>query len=141
MTQCDIVLSYHIPETGKPCPQHPDADGSAPAIARILIEAGYSVPTGQDDSPQVASLSRIRALQVCKAFVVLVSKTYGDPQLSSHTQKEYLAAKDAGLPILPVYHSGRFPPPGLQDAMGPFMQYVPQSGAMTGPDPCSEEQV
>ena len=62
------------------------------------------------------------------------------PCMHVHTQ-EYKLAHNRQKVIVPVYHSGDFPPLDLSLIMGSTMQYVPAAGAMTGPRKSSVQEV
>ena len=71
-----------------------------------------------------------KGVQGCRAFVTIVSTTYGCEHRSKYTYKEYLLAEKRGKIIVPVYHSGIFPPPSLSMDMV-TMQFVPKAGAIS----------
>lgn len=53
--RADVMLSYRVPETGKPTDANKAADNTAPDLARILRAAGYTVFLDVDEM-QVTAL-------------------------------------------------------------------------------------
>jgi len=60
----------------------------------------------------------------CKAFVVLCSPTYGDRSLLPWTFDELTMAKNNRKPLIPVWHSGNYPPPAVEIMLG-GLQRIP----------------
>lgn len=138
----DIMISYRVPETGRPTPQHKEADNTAPQLQQRLVAAGYSVFLDVDNLQGGTDwLGDITAaVQSSTAIVPIVSSTYGDREKSPFTYKEYVLAESCKKVIVPVFHSGTFPPQALALHML-TMQYVPRAGAMTGPTKTHVDQV
>ena len=60
----------------------------------------------------------------CKAFVILCSPTYGDRTQSPWTFDELTMAKNNRKPLIPVWHSGVYPPPTVEIMLG-GLQRIP----------------
>ena len=105
----DVMISYRVPETG----DGEGGDGAVFALEKALRARGYSVFVGEDaieggdDWPDTIQ----RGVRECKAFVVLCSPTYGD---TLWTKREIVMADNLKKPLLAVWHSGPYPPPGVQ---------------------------
>ena len=68
------------------------------------------------------------AILGCKAFVPLCSDSYGD---SKYTKLEFNFAFNESKPMIPIYHSGSYPPKALAMKFS-NMNYVPKSGLVAG---------
>jgi hypothetical protein len=107
---CDVMLSYRVPETGD------GGDRSVFALQMALQARGFSVFVGESaiegGSNWPATIQK--GVEDCKAFVVLCSPTYGDEAASPWTQMELVLAHNMKKPLLPVWHSGPYPPPAVK---------------------------
>ena len=65
----------------------------------------------------------------CKAFVAICSTSYGS---TKYTKMEFTLAHSEGKTIIPVYHSGAWPPPALKLFLA-GVNYVPKGSCATGP--------
>jgi len=110
----DVFISYREPETGR------GGDGSAFALQSALEQLGFSVFVGGNSIDGGSSWpAAIHAgVERCKAFVVLCSTTYGDEVLSPWTMRELAMADNLRLPLVPVWHSGTYPPPSCALYLG-----------------------
>lgn len=138
----DVMISYRVPETGQQGPGRPNADGTASKLTQLLEAAGYCVFLDVHNLQGGSNWLRVitRAVRSCTAFVPVISTTYGDEKESPFTYQEYIMAREEKKIIVPVYHSGRFPPSDLRLVMG-TLNYVPQAGAMTGPVKTTVDEV
>ena len=104
----DIMISYRVPETGTVS----TGDGSAFHLRDALRQRGYTVFVGESDIvvgnqwPTVIQA----AVEGCRAFIPLCSKTYGDLKKSKWSFRELVLADNLDKPLLPVWHSGQYPP-------------------------------
>ena len=103
---CDVFLSYRVHETG----DGPGGDSSVFALADGLRAHGFSVFVAETalQVGDVWPLELQAGVRNCKAFVVLCSPTYGGG--SGWTMDEIAMARNLDKPILPVWHSGAYPP-------------------------------
>jgi hypothetical protein len=110
-TSCDVMISYRVPETGE------GGDNSVFYLQKALVKRGFSVFVGEgaiqggDEWPDTIS----NGVRNCKAFVVLCSRTYGD---TVWTKREIVMADNLQKPLIPVYHSGVYPPPAVEIYLG-----------------------
>ena len=83
----DVMISYRVPETGQPAPGRPGANGTAPMLAHLLVEAGYSVFLDVHNLHGGSNWLReiTRGVRTCTAFVPVVSTTYGNEEASPFT--------------------------------------------------------
>ncbi|KAG2431857.1 hypothetical protein HXX76_009350 [Chlamydomonas incerta] len=117
-----VYLSYHRADTGdqKAC----GGDGAAGRIRDWLTSKGYVVLMGErdddaDGGKKVAGVQQgpmqvwyqrmQRAVESCQAFVAVCSERYGTGA-EAHRELQ-LADGTSGLPLLPLWHSGPWPPP------------------------------
>ena len=111
---CDVMISYRVPETGD------GGDRAVFALQAALQARGYSVFVGeaaiQGASSWPATIQR--GVEGCRAFVVLCSPTYGDAAVSPWTERELVLADNLRKPLLPVWHSGPYPPPAVAIYLG-----------------------
>ena len=104
----DIMISYRVPETGIVS----TGDGSAFHLRDALQQRGYTVFVGESDIvvgnqwPIVIQA----AVEGCRAFIPLCSKTYGDFKKSKWSFRELVLADNLDKPLFPVWHSGQYPP-------------------------------
>jgi hypothetical protein len=115
-----VMISYRVPETGA------GGDGAVFSLRAGLEARGYSVFVGEQDIGGADSwMSVIQAgVSGCTAFVVLCSPTYGDAAVSQWTQREFMQAVNEGKLLLPVWHSGAYPPPATRLVLG-GLQRIP----------------
>jgi hypothetical protein len=105
------MVSYRKPETGS----SKGGDRAVRALRTALRRRGYTVFVaeetikGGDSWPATIQ----KAVQNCKAFVILCSPTYGHAELSPWTERELVLADNLKKPLLPVWHSGPYPPPAV----------------------------
>jgi hypothetical protein len=105
------MISYCVRETGIP------GDSAVVELKRLLEMRGFSVFVGELAIEGGASWrSTIQAgVEGCTAFVVLCSPTYGD---TKWTKRELHLADDLDKLILPVWHSGPYPPKAARMVLG-----------------------
>ena len=106
------MISYRVPETGR----RDRGDGSAYTLADALRARSFSVflaerNTGGGD---IWHDTIQAAVEHCKAFVAVCSPTYGDSEQSQWTKAEAVLATECRKKIIPVWHSGPYPPAGLR---------------------------
>ena len=107
---CDLMLSYRVPHTGH------GGDSSAFELQAGLERLGYSffiaetAIEGGDSWPSTIQ----QAVEDCKAVVVLSSPDYGNEDQSPWTKRELELAANLKKPLIPVWHSGPYPPPAVQ---------------------------
>ncbi|KAL6756861.1 hypothetical protein V8C86DRAFT_27314 [Haematococcus lacustris] len=101
-----LFLSYRVSETGR---KRHGGDRTVPLLKSALEAQGYSVFVGESDIEGGASW--VQAIDVaitdCQVFIPVCSKTYGD---TKWTLRELHAADVANKEILPLWHSGDYPP-------------------------------
>jgi hypothetical protein len=107
----DVMISYRVLETGD------GGDKSVFALQAALEARGYSVFVGEaaiqggEEWPDtIASGVRDSA-----AFVVLCSPSYGD---TVWTKRELVMADNLRKPLIPVWHSGPYPPKAVEIYLG-----------------------
>jgi hypothetical protein len=125
---CDVMISYRVPETGD------RGDGCVFVLRRALEARGFTVFVSEgggiragDDWPNEIQ----RRVRECAALVVLCSATYGDAKVSRWTHLELNLAHNLGKLLLPVWHSGPFPPPGVEIQLT-TKQRVPIAASASG---------
>ncbi|KAJ9512020.1 hypothetical protein QJQ45_004576 [Haematococcus lacustris] len=101
-----LFLSYRVPETGR---REQGGDCTVLKLKSALEAYGYSVFVGESDIEGGASW--VQTIQVaitdCQVFIPICSKTYGD---TKWTLRELHEADEANKEILPLWHSGDYPP-------------------------------
>ncbi|KAL6749460.1 hypothetical protein V8C86DRAFT_2845564 [Haematococcus lacustris] len=109
-----LFLSYRVPETGR---KEQGGDCTVPLLKSALEAHGYSVFVGESDIEGGASW--VQTIQVaitdCQVFIPVCSKTYGD---TKWTLRELHAADEANKEILPLWHSGDYPPKPVSIYLG-----------------------
>ena len=117
---CDMVMSYRVTETGL------RGDKSVFKIARHVRRRGYRVFVAEGDLEAGNNWPTTiqEAVRNCKAIVAMCSNTYGDKKLSRWTLRELVMADNRDKLILPVWHSGPYPPQGVEIYLS-GTQYVP----------------
>ncbi|KAL6749461.1 hypothetical protein V8C86DRAFT_997394 [Haematococcus lacustris] len=109
-----LFLSYRVPETGR---KEQGGDCTVPLLKSALEAHGYSVFVGESDIEGGASW--VQTIQVaitdCQVFIPVCSKTYGD---TKWTLRELHAADEANKEILPLWHSGDYPPSKVRLYLG-----------------------
>ncbi len=116
---CDVMISYRVLETG-------DGGDKSVFVLRDALQArGYSVFVGEgaiqggDSWPTIIQ----RGVEACQAFVILCSPTYGDPDVSPWTKRELELADNLKKPLLPVWHSGAYPPKPVSIYLGGLQRF------------------
>jgi hypothetical protein len=111
---CDVMISYRVPETGD------GGDKSVFALQAALEARGYRVFVGEaaieGGSSWPATIQR--GVEDCAAFVILCSPTYGDAAASPWTARELVLADNMKKPLIPVWHSGPYPPKAVAIYLG-----------------------
>jgi hypothetical protein len=113
-TMCDVMISYRVLETGE------DGDKSVFALEAALQARGYHVFVGEAAIQGGSSWPNTiqQGVEDCKAFVVLCSETYGDEAVSPWTKRELVLADNLKKPLIPVWHSGPYPPKAVAIYLG-----------------------
>ncbi|PNW70709.1 hypothetical protein CHLRE_17g731500v5 [Chlamydomonas reinhardtii] len=122
-----VYLSYHRADTGDQ--RGEGGDGAAGRIRDWLTSKGYVVLMGERDDDadggkkaagvqqgpvQVWYQRMQRAVECCQAFVAVCSERYGTgPEAHRELQ---LADGASGLPLIPLWHGGPWPPPDVHVA-------------------------
>jgi hypothetical protein len=103
---CDVMISYRVPETGE------GGDKSVFVLQAALEARGFRVFVGEAAIEGGSSWPTTiqRGVEECQAFVVLCSPTYGDDVASKWTKRELELADNLNKPLIPVWHSGPYPP-------------------------------
>ena len=103
------------------------------ALQKALESRGYSVFVGESAIRSGASWpTKIqKAVEDCSAFVVLCSTTYGDEAVSPRTARELDLADRLKKPLIPVWHSGPYPPKAVAIYLG-GKQRIPTGILMEG---------
>ena len=114
----DVMVSFREPETGE------SGDCSALAIAQSLQARGFSVFASTVSIMGGANwpVSIQAAVEGCSAMVIIASPGYG---ASSWTRRELVLADMLGKHLVPVWHSGTWPPPAAAIYLAE-RQYLPQ---------------
>ncbi|GFH07132.1 TIR domain-containing protein, partial [Haematococcus lacustris] len=103
-----LFLSYRVPETGR------KGDRTVLKLKSALESHGYSVFV--DESGGASWVQTIQvAITDCQVFIPVCSKTYGD---TKWTLRELHAADEANKEILPIWHSGDYPPKPVSMYLG-----------------------
>lgn len=121
VVKCDVMISYRVSETGR---KDQGGDGSVFELGEALRARGYDVIVGEENICGGMSWGPfIRdAVRSCAAFVPVCSPGYGG---SDWTEKELLYADRIKKTIIPVHHSGTYPPDYSGDITLSALQYVP----------------
>ena len=111
---CDVMISYRVPETGA------GGDKSVFALQKMLEARGYSVFVGEAAIEGGSSWPSTiqKGVEDCRAFVVLCSASYGDAAASPWTKRELELADNLKKPLVPVWHSGPYPPRAVAIYLG-----------------------
>lgn len=122
-----VMLSYRVTETGD------GGDRSVFALQAALQARGYSAFVGESAIQGGAEWPEViqYAVTTCRAFVALCSPSYGDKAKSLWTYRELTLADRLGKPLLPVWHSGPYPPPGVTIFLNP-VQRIPRGNFDAG---------
>ena len=121
------MISNRVPETGD------GGDSSVRALQQAIMRRGYDTFVGEeniqggDNWPSTIQ----KAVEDCKAFVVLCSPTYGDAKKSPWTKRELDMAVNENKVLLAVWHSGPYPPPAAKIYFS-GMQRVPAGNFKKG---------
>ena len=126
---CDIMLSYRVSETGDGA----GGDKSVFQLQAALQRLGFSVFVGETSiqGGDTWPITIQEGVRHCKAFVALCSPTYGDRALSPWTLDELTMAKNNRKPLIPVWHSGAFPPPSVEIMLG-ALNRIPSGNLVDG---------
>lgn len=129
------MISYRVAETGA---KEKGGDGTAARIRDALTAAGYSVflDVAHLEGGDEWDLIIQAAVADCEGFIPLVSPTYGDRAESRWTYREYVMADQMQKSIIPVFHSGDYPPKSLRMRMA-TVNYVPAKGSVRKLSLCS----
>ena len=124
------MSSYRVPETGA------RGDNSVFALKDALERRGFSVFVGESTIEGGSSwpVTIQRGVEQCSALVVLCSPTYGDPLPNgreSWTMREIVHADNLSKPLLPVWHSGPYPPNSVAIYLG-SRQRIPTGDYLNG---------
>jgi hypothetical protein len=130
----DVVLSFRSCETGALAPDGRDFAAALRAALEACRTAEgapvrvYACP--EDELADAVESGTLHGVRACRLFVPICSATYADTRVSPATANELFcawragarAAGGGGAPhILPVWHSGPFPPAGA----APVLRRVP----------------
>jgi hypothetical protein len=104
----DVLISYCVAETGGP------GDRSVFGLQAALVARGFRVFVGESAIQAGASWPDAvnNGIQAAAAVIVLCSPGYADPERSRWTCRELQLAVVLNKPLVPVWHSGTYPPPG-----------------------------
>jgi hypothetical protein len=104
------MISYRVAETGYP---KNGGDGYVFLLHDKLVERGYTVFIGEEgiDAGEDWANAIKKAIVGCEVFVVLCSSTYGE---TKWTLREFQQADKLNKPIIPIWHSGVFPPDAIE---------------------------
>jgi hypothetical protein len=114
---CQVLLSYRVPESGALAN---GGDGWTFALAAALRARGFTVFVGETSMDAGDSWAQTiqRAVRDCAVFVPVCSATYGSPLLSRWTLRELELADARNKHIVPVWHSGAYPPEDVEIYLG-----------------------
>lgn len=103
----DVVLSYRVPDTGHT--GEPRGDGTARKLKDMLTSRGFRTFLGEQDlEPATLWPEELQeALDDAAALVVLCSRTYDQ---SKWAKRELYYADSLDKVLVPVWHSGNYPP-------------------------------
>jgi sugar lactone lactonase YvrE len=119
----DIMVSFRGTETGRM------GDRSVVFFRDALVARGYTVFITLDMRGGFFWPDLIQSgVRSCSCLVALCSPTYGG---TLWTKRELVLADSLGKTILPVWHSGSWPPPGAQIYLQ-GLQYVPANAQTAG---------
>jgi hypothetical protein len=114
----DLMISYRDTETGRGVGTK--KSGFAFDLQDALEAAGFGVFCYASSVSEKCAWKNVllHGIQSCQAFIPVCSPTYGDIDVSPWTHTEVVQAerqrRTTGAPlILPVWHSGAYPPPDL----------------------------
>jgi hypothetical protein len=106
----DLMITYRVSETGEA------GDSSVFALKEALEALGYRVFVGETAIQGGSSWTTTiqNGVEGCRAFVVLCSETFGNAAVSPWTKRELELADSLKKPLIPVWHSGTYPPPAVK---------------------------
>eukprot|EP00808_Paulinella_micropora_P021358 g66099.t1 len=109
----DIMLSYRIRETGA---KELGGDGTVIDLQQALQEMGFSVFVGESalQGGQAWASTIQSAVERARVFIPITSPTYGSESESIWTYREIQMADNERRPMLPIWHSGAYPPAGIK---------------------------
>jgi len=107
---CQVMLSYRVPESGA---VELGGDGTVVHMQAALEALGFSVFVGENDlhGGELWAAEIQDAVNHCAAMVVICTETYG---ATTWTLRELQLADNKGKPLIPVWHSGTYPPPAVE---------------------------
>ncbi|KAL6749459.1 hypothetical protein V8C86DRAFT_2845553 [Haematococcus lacustris] len=110
-----------VPETGR---KRQGGDCTVPLLKSALEAQGYSVFVGESDIEGGASWAQAIKVAItdCQVFIPVCSETYG---ATKWTFRELHAADEANKEILPLWHSGDYPPEPVSMYLG-HVQRLPR---------------
>ncbi|PNH02090.1 hypothetical protein TSOC_011963 [Tetrabaena socialis] len=105
-----IMLSYRANDTG---PERLGGNGMTLRIMQWLESRGYTASVAETslEGGSLWSRSIQRAILGCQVFIAVCSRGYGG---TSWTLREYQLAHSMDKAILPLWHSGPYPPQELE---------------------------
>jgi hypothetical protein len=112
-----VLLSYRVPESGAVAN---GGDGWTFQLADALRARGFTVFVGETSMDAGTSWAQTiqRAVRDCAVFVPVCSATYGSPLKSRWTLRELELADARNKHIVPVWHSGAYPPEDVEIYLG-----------------------
>jgi hypothetical protein len=105
-----VMIGYRKSDTGR---VEDGGDGTVTWLSLGLEKAGYSVFVGENALTAGQEWTREiqAAVKECQVFVALCSPDYGN---TKWTLREIQMADNNGKMLLPVWHSGAFPPAAVE---------------------------
>ena len=107
-----LMLSYRVTETGDPADTRDSTkqgDNFTPKLQKALQARGYSCFVGEKqlEAGDEWATTIARAIKGCRAMLIVSSPTYGE---TKWTFRELQMADNNQKKLIPIYHSGKFPP-------------------------------
>lgn len=116
----DLLISYRVSDTGQPL-----GDGTALELKRALEVLGFKAFVAELDIRGGQAWANVigQTIEKCRAVVAFCSKGYGERKW---TARELIKADNLNKVLVPVLHSGQFPPqePGMSLILG-SLQRIP----------------
>ena len=124
--QASLMLSYRVTETGDPRDTKEDkkkGDNFTPRLQRALEARGYSCFVGEKqlEGGDEWATTIAKAVKGCKAMLIVSSPTYG---MTKWTFRELQMADNNAKKLIPIYHSGNFPPNDKVEVFLGGTQYI-----------------
>lgn len=121
-----LMLSYRVTETGdaKDAKDHKKkGDNFTPRLQRALQAQGYSCFVGEKqlEGGDEWATTIAHAVKNCKAMLIISSPTYGQ---TKWTFRELQMADNNQKKLIPIYHSGEFPPNEKVEVFLSGLQYI-----------------